>query len=108
HPRSARAVVDDDLLAEDLAELRAEEAREQVGRAALRYGRDEADRLRRKSLRRRRRDAGEREQQDGDALREGHGFGGTTLARLGLVRNSGRNTWSSCSFVISFFASTRS
>src|SRR6185295_13571477 len=43
-PRGAGAVVDDHLLLERLGELRAENAREQVRRAARRRGRKEPDR----------------------------------------------------------------
>ena len=43
--RPARAVVDHDLLAELLAELRAEDARDRIGRAARRLRHDQPDRL---------------------------------------------------------------
>ena len=43
--RPARAIVDDDLLAELLGKLRAEDARDRVGRAARRLRHDQPDRL---------------------------------------------------------------
>jgi hypothetical protein len=67
----AGAVIDDHLLAEDLAELRAEKPRQEIGRAARRGGRDQTDRAGRIVLRLR----AERSERDQSAYKMSHGLG---------------------------------